>query len=162
VRGRSPLPMSGAIGERTEQAPDGRHGDCRWPTFGTVSSAPRAECATERGQYRDLVQLVCVSVVAAQAAAERGPAPPGRAERGRLTLIKPESAVSCPMQLPRSDRQSRLPRAVMTLATAVVSGRVKMQRSVPIFDTGAGCRRNPDRVPYAVSAADRRWSFAAA
>ena len=84
----------------------------------------------------------------------------------RLIILEPESAVSCPMQcpmqLPRSDRQSRLPRAVMTLATAVVSGRVKMERSALIFDTGAGCRRNRDGVPYAVSAADRRWSCAAA
>ena len=42
---------------------------------GRVSSAPRAECAAERGQYRDLVQLVCVSVVAARPAAQRGHAP---------------------------------------------------------------------------------------
>ena len=30
-----------------------------------------------------------------------------------------------------------------------------------IFDTGAGCRRNRDGMPYAVPAADRRWSCAA-
>jgi hypothetical protein len=127
----------------------------RWSIFGTVSSAPSAECATERGQYRDLVQLVCVRVGAARAAAERGRAPPGRAERGRLTSIEPDSAVSC-----RSDRQSRLPRAVMTL-TAVASGGAKMERSALIFDTGVGCRRNRDGVPYAVPAVDRPWSCAA-
>jgi hypothetical protein len=37
----------------------------------------------------------------------------------------------------------------MTL-TAVASGRAKTECSAVVFDTGAGCRRNRDGVPYAV------------
>ena len=71
----------------------------------------RAECATERGQYRDLVQLVCVSVVAARAAAERGPAPPGRAERGGSAGGESESdGASAVLSGCRPDKQDGLTR----------------------------------------------------
>jgi hypothetical protein len=62
----------------------------------------------------------------------------------------------------RSDRQSRLPRAVVTLVTAVASGRAKLEGSaLMIVDTGVGCCRSRDGVPYAVPGVDRGWSCAA-
>lgn len=60
--------------------------------------------AHELGQ---LNRAIDSAVTAARPAAQRGHAPLGRAQRGCLISIEPESAVSC-----RSDRQSRLPRAV--------------------------------------------------
>jgi hypothetical protein len=59
----------------------------------------------------------------------------------------------------RSDQTKPSAQTVMTL-TAVASGRAKTECSAVVFDTGAGCRRNRDGVPYAVRVADRRWSCA--